>query len=445
MGVMECYAFIIYSPDSLFNGQEIGHLISMVYYKEVKQLEEEFVKEVPLTTAGVVRLFNLSDRLRDKQSRVLANWDEDCIDSIPPPLDSPEELDLNQIKWFLQQDEVILEYTLSGYALFIFFISKDSAGVCYKTQHDSLPSIIYNYLKKIRSGDVRNLNELQYYLWEQLLQPVEEIIEGKKRLIVIPSQEFDLFPMETLMRTNESYPLLLNFEFVYITSIWKWLHIRMIPHSDLFPSPQSPLIQFVGLAPGFTDYPASSPLPQSATELDDVGLLLERNKISGYLAWRRHAFETMFTYYVSRCHVLHLATHVKPDPNGKNGNYLVFHRSHPAFRDDAIQSVSETAQLKIGADLIVLNTCSSATGPVIPGEGVYSLVRGFLQGGAPHVIGTLWNVSDIHARKLIISFYRHCISGKTFGEALRQAKIEFTKRHETSNPIFWASYLIFGD
>ena len=40
MGVMECYAFIIYSPDSLFNGQEIGHLISMVYYKEVKQLEE---------------------------------------------------------------------------------------------------------------------------------------------------------------------------------------------------------------------------------------------------------------------------------------------------------------------------------------------------------------------------------------------------------------------
>ncbi len=93
----------------------------------------------------------------------------------------------------------------------------------------------------------------------------------------------------------------------------------------------------------------------------------------------------------------------------------------------------------------MLNTCASATGPAIPLEGTGSLLRGFLQAGVPHVIGTLWNLSDQHAKDFVVRFYRYSIGGSSFSTALRRAKLDFLSSRQTSNPFFWAPYVIYGD
>ena len=145
-----------------------------------------------------------------------------------------------------------------------------------------------------------------------------------------------------------------------------------------------------------------------------------------------------------------------------SGNYDIIHFSgHAYFNVEnpdesglllAGQNVfiAQTIQRTLrGRPLVLLNACESGREMMREGEVSYTasetegLASSFIRGGALGIIGTLWPIFDEGAAQFAATFYEHLLSGKSLGEALRQARwqLKDTRPHDVT----WASFVLYGD
>ena len=94
----------------------------------------------------------------------------------------------------------------------------------------------------------------------------------------------------------------------------------------------------------------------------------------------------------------------------------------------------------------MLSACETQSGPYQSGEGVLSIGRAFLQGGARALIGSLWPVSDAATAELMPLFYEQLAEGQSTGEALRLAQLTFLDQQDrlTAHPHYWAGFVLVG-
>ncbi|MGD2087493.1 MAG: CHAT domain-containing protein [Candidatus Aminicenantes bacterium] len=74
------------------------------------------------------------------------------------------------------------------------------------------------------------------------------------------------------------------------------------------------------------------------------------------------------------------------------------------------------------------------------------LTRAVMYAGTPAVIASLRKADDIATKELMIKFYRNLLENnldKT--EALRQSKLELLKNKKYSSPLFWSSFVMYGE
>jgi CHAT domain-containing protein len=123
----------------------------------------------------------------------------------------------------------------------------------------------------------------------------------------------------------------------------------------------------------------------------------------------------------------------------------------PAGDDDGFLQLFEIYELRLDCELAVLSACSSNTGRVVAGEGVFALSRGFLVGGARRVVASQWPVDDESTAALVGALFRRVASAERSGgrldaaRALRDAKLEVRRgRAEWAHPFFWAPFVITG-
>jgi len=391
--------------------------------------------------------FCLSENQRDQQSREMFCLQEEYFhsqDSI-----RPEEINLfpnlTEVQAAMAEDEVMLELQIIRDSLFSFWITREKLIVS-STPFDQVDlDKLKMLMRKLKSGDLVKMNGLRKDISSMIIWPARNILSGNRRLIVIPFAEFSGLPFEILYWSDGGGMIIDSMEVVYQTSAWRWFTIRNQEHNDHLPSPDEFCWGFAGLAPALRRGSDVTELPWSETELNEMGEMLSSAGLAGQIAFSDKACEARFEMIMCMAEIVHLATHSLPDPSGSHLFSLLLSPSDSIFRNDGIHNREDVGKIRISADLLVLNSCASAIGPCIPNEGSNSLVRGFLQAGAPNVIGTLWNLSDYHAHRLIIGFYRHCVEGMSFSAALRASKLDFRAEKSTSNPFFWAPYVIYGD
>jgi CHAT domain-containing protein len=114
---------------------------------------------------------------------------------------------------------------------------------------------------------------------------------------------------------------------------------------------------------------------------------------------------------------------------------------------DGFLRLHDIYNLKLPAELVVLSACSSAIGKDIRGEGLASLMRGFMYAGAPRVIASLWQVDDEATSELMKSLYQK-ILGKAHlspAAALREAQLRIMAEPRWRDPYYWAAFTFFGD
>jgi CHAT domain-containing protein len=94
--------------------------------------------------------------------------------------------------------------------------------------------------------------------------------------------------------------------------------------------------------------------------------------------------------------------------------------------------------------LCVLSACSPAIAGGFAPDQALSLPAGFLLAGADGVVGTLWAVGDLAARRLIGEFYERWQGGGIHpAEALRQAQAR-TRTPDGRLDASWAAFMYMG-
>ena len=136
--------------------------------------------------------------------------------------------------------------------------------------------------------------------------------------------------------------------------------------------------------------------------------------------------------------ILHFATHTTVDDR------------EPALSGITLPDRSlrlfELYGKSIQADLVVLSSCRSASGPEISGEGTIGLARGFLHAGARRVIASLWSVDDQATARLMEHFYTELFRAKrTPAAALHAAQETLRAEPRWSHPAYWSGFVLQGD
>jgi CHAT domain-containing protein len=114
--------------------------------------------------------------------------------------------------------------------------------------------------------------------------------------------------------------------------------------------------------------------------------------------------------------------------------------------EDGILTALEAAGLDLwGTKLVVLSACDTGVGEVKNGEGVYGLRRALVLAGSETQVMSLWPVSDVATRDLMVDYYRRLQRGEGRGEALRQVQLQMLRNPKRRHPYYWASFIQSGE
>lgn len=108
--------------------------------------------------------------------------------------------------------------------------------------------------------------------------------------------------------------------------------------------------------------------------------------------------------------------------------------------NDGIITAEEIAMLDLrNTKLVVLSACETAKGNNLQ-EGFGGLVKAFKNAGVKSVLASLWKVPDDATAKLMITFYKHLLSGVEIHNALKMAQQEVSRQYP--DPYYWASFIL---
>ena len=187
-------------------------------------------------------------------------------------------------------------------------------------------------------------------------------------------------------------------------------------------------------------------LPFSRDEADAIASLAPKSAIL-----RATDFEANRTAVLgdalANFRIVHFATHGLIDDERPELSGLVLSLvNERGMAQDGFLRLQDIFNLRLNADLVVLSACQTALGKEIRGEGLVGLTRGFMYAGAPRVVASLWQVSDLATAELMTRFYRGLLKRRLpAAAALRAAQLEMMKDPRWSAPYFWAGFALQGD
>lgn len=209
-----------------------------------------------------------------------------------------------------------------------------------------------------------------------------------------------------------------------------------------------------------------SPLPNTLPEVERLADLLRQKKVQTELQTGPNGSETAVK---ARCaaappEILHFATHgfffekntagsgslglvTAENPMFRSG--LILAGANPAWRgqpaaglpDDGILTADEISLLPLRATaLVVLSACETGLGDVRDDEGVYGLQRAFRLAGAQNIVMSLWRVPDEQTRQFMVTFYAALLERGDIRSAFQNARLALRKQY--GNPFYWAGFVL---
>jgi len=111
--------------------------------------------------------------------------------------------------------------------------------------------------------------------------------------------------------------------------------------------------------------------------------------------------------------------------------------------EDGLLQAREITDLRLDGQLVILSSCSTATGRILGGEGAQSLAHAFLEAGAGAVLAGLWPIEDTDAADLFGELSRQLGRRRNVAGALRLAQRHALGRGRP--PAAWAGITVLGN
>ncbi len=389
-------------------------------------------------------------------------------------LEFPEPLPLSEVQSrLLDADTMLIEYHLGAERSFVWVVGEKSVAVhtlpgeahveeLVKNWHDLLrrnPSALDQpAAQKLRSRTERAGQALALAVF----RPIASEVKGK-RLLIVADGALHYAPFAALPDERHR-PLVTSHEIAYLQSATLLDTLRRMPRRSGAPSSVAVFADpvFQRNDPRFGKGAAPASESRSMERWGNPGdfrrLKFTRNEAKAILASanRRKSLEaldfnatkqSLMTADLRRYGILHIATHGVVNAEEPDLSGLIFSMyDQRGKKIDGFLRLHDVYNLDLQADLVVLSACRTALGKAVYGEGLISLTRGFMYGGAKRVISTAWSVDDRAAAKLMTNVYDAMLRrGASPARALREAQTAMSRDPRWSDPYYWAAFTMQGD
>jgi CHAT domain-containing protein len=249
-------------------------------------------------------------------------------------------------------------------------------------------------------------------LYAGLLRPLERHLQGRRRLVIVPSGALHYLPFHMLY-DGEHY-LIESHEIV------------TLPAAGLLTAPP------VFAPPGALVLADSQGglLPSTIAEARQVATLL-----GGQLCGDGAA--SLDCLAAAPCRVLHIAAHGQYRIDQPERSYIQL-AGQQVFTDDLLQR-------DLSYELVTLSACETGRAAVVPGDELVGIGRGFLYAGAGALITSLWRIDDQLTVQFMESLYSQLQTGASKASALRGAQLKLLMEMPQLHPAFWGAFQLVGN
>jgi len=156
---------------------------------------------------------------------------------------------------------------------------------------------------------------------------------------------------------------------------------------------------------------------------------------------------TVMSPTLAQYRIVHFATHGLLNSKHPELSGLVLSLVDEQGRpQNGFLGLQDIYNLNLPAELVVLSACETGLGKSIQGEGLVGLTRGFMYAGATRVVASLWKIDDLATAELMAEFYKAMErDGMRPAAALRAAQIHMWKQQRWRSPYYWAAFQIHGE
>lgn len=383
--------------------------------------------------------------------------------------------------YLLEEDEVLIEYDVASNGTFIFVIQKNKIALVEVEHGPKLAEWvtqmtqggIYAYYGK--APEKRSPRELDlsierytyaaHELYKALILPIEPMLQGHKKLTIVPDGILNYVPFEALLASFPSkmakfnvYDFLIKqyqIQYSYSATLLDEMSrlggrksqqgnvVIFAPFSDTEHQNRTAQIDDDLL---LKSSKAGAQLPPLALSKEEANFI--RNLMVGKAFIGQEATIENFQAHASNFRILHLTTHAKALDQARDYNYLAF--SVPGQPDKFTKLYArELYNFELQAELVFLSGCETALGQLLRGEGLISLARAFAYSGAKSIITSLWMLPEAASKEITESFYTAYSKSNNKSEALTIAKRKYLEanglRRGLAHPFFWAGFIGIGD
>jgi len=356
----------------------------------------------------------------------------------------------------LEEGTVVLDYFVSDEATSVSVITYDGVQTTSRiaiTQR-ALAEQVLSFRKGIESPPMPGQEAVSYLralekgqdLYELLIAPIENYLQGATHLVIVPSDVLFLLPFEALVNCpgceeRDLYGgkfLIERCPISYASSLTSLeLSLRDTRRKE------ARSILAVGNPLGYS--------PWSEREVKYIAALFPKRTVLIGADATPEAINHLLK--VRSYDIVHLAAGwLSLDTQAP---LLSGIRLLPGEDEDGILRIDELLGLGISIDLLTFSTGLIIKLPVestvgdngesSAGEAFRVLTDALLASGVASAVIPLGNMNDCSTKYLMGVMYQELMQGITKDEALREAQLSLLREPDYSHPYFWTHFVLYGD
>jgi CHAT domain-containing protein len=387
---------------------------------------------------------------------------------------------LSELQMRLQNNEVILIFNQGKDFSFSWLVSKDNYIIT--------PLINYDFKENIKSirASIQNQgladqdsfdHTIAENLYQILLEPVEDDLKNKDTLFILANGDLmrlplDILPDKKSFNSKKNNWLIKKYSIINLPNInlinerknekkdydnFTFLGIGdpiLSNDKEIDKSLNEIIAQKDFLKKIFRNSKIADleelkqipELPETSQELELVASYFKSRNVD--LMLRKDASETKLKRLkLDEYNILSFATHTIPsieDGKYSEPGLILSLPNEATTEDDGILTSSEITQMNLNADLVVLSACDTAQN-IKANNNISGLIDSFIYAGSKAIIASHWPVETNSTVKVITKTFDYWMdTGLSLDKALRRAKLDLMSDKNYSNPLFWASFSVYG-
>ena len=335
-----------------------------------------------------------------------------------------DALDRSRVQALIPSDAQVVEYALLKDRLLIWVISKDQfTSRSLEIARSAVEGKVQDVLQRLRNQE--DVDGLLSDLGKVLIEPVADLLDSSRTVVVIPDRALHGLPFEVLRRPGKSEYLIQQFPILISPNLTHLLLTKAVrPRRD-----------------GIFGFASQNGGPSEVKELAALSEIYPKSTTFA----GQQVDKSNFLGAMRKAAVLHYAGHSATDAIDPLRSSILLDGNR--FGPNSVTAVDIAQHRLENNALVVLSSCDSSVGNSRDGVGMRGLTSAFLIGGAGSVVGSLWPVEASSTADLMIRFHRAFANGQMpVAKALREAQLGFLRSFpERSHPYYWSGFVVTGN